>query len=320
MKLKIVLCSAPADVTLLDKLRKHLEPMEQTGIIETWHENDIQPGLNVDQEIEKQLRSADMVLLLASPDFISSGYHGIKLNEVVEQHAKKSVVLIILRPCDWETVFAGDILKKLKILPSTKKPVSLARDRDLAFFYIVDELRQIIKKQYTDVKVNISALRANDKNSKKAIQKVISLCYRRAILTPFDQEISTQAMFKSLMDCRIALQKLIISVSSQEVQAVIAGIIGELDLIERLNERNIASPFSQKHYQERATVINYAKLRIMKALFVLTKAIDVSLTLPTSFIRGQFWEMEDIDKAPEGAIPPGQERLIQMWATEEFEN
>ncbi len=50
MKLKVFFCYAQEDKVLVDRLRKHLEPMEHSGII-TRQNNDILPGLEVDKEM-----------------------------------------------------------------------------------------------------------------------------------------------------------------------------------------------------------------------------------------------------------------------------
>lgn len=316
MELKIFFCYAQEDEVLVDKFRKHLEPMELSGIITTWRENDIRPGLEVDQEIRKQLVMADIILLLVGPDFTSSKYYGDELKGTIEQDHKGSVFLIILRPCDWETMFPKELLTKLRILPSDKKPITQSRNRDLALFDVVREIHRTIEELYSDVKLDVPAIPAGDKNSVKAVQKILSLSYRRAVFTPFDAEIDTQAMFKSLKDCRIALQRNIVYISSKEAQTVVSEIIGELDLIERLNGQAFINKLNREQYWERKRAINYAKLRIIKALTVLAKGIDMPFVLPTSFVRGHFWREEDYDIAPERAISAQQERLLQLWAAE----
>jgi TIR domain len=144
MQLKLFFCSAQEDKILADRLRKHLEPMERSGIITTWQDNDIHPGLEVEKEIRQNLDTADMILLLVSPDFVSSSYYGNELNETIKRHRNGSVFLILLRPCDWEAMFPKEILTQLKILPSNKKSVTQSRDRDLPLFYVVREIDQTV--------------------------------------------------------------------------------------------------------------------------------------------------------------------------------
>ena len=76
MELKVFFCYAQEDKVLADGLRRHLAPMEHSGIITTWQDSDILPGLEVAKEIRKQMDIADIILLLVSPDFMSSTYYG----------------------------------------------------------------------------------------------------------------------------------------------------------------------------------------------------------------------------------------------------
>jgi hypothetical protein len=90
-------------------------------------------------------------------------------------------------------------------------------------------------------------------------------------------------------------------------------------LIERLDEPAFFKTLSGKDYVARERAINYAKLRIMRALALLAKAIHAPFVLPKSFIQGYFWEEGDIDKMLEEAMYPQQEKLLRTWATSNFD-
>jgi len=72
--------------------------------ITIWHDRKIMPGQEWDQEIGEKLETADIILLLVSPDFLASDYaYGREMQRALERHKSGSakVVPIILRPCDW---------------------------------------------------------------------------------------------------------------------------------------------------------------------------------------------------------------------------
>jgi len=60
------------DEELRDKLATHLSNLEWQNVISSWHDRKLVAGMEWDDEIKSQLDSADIILLLISPDFIAS--------------------------------------------------------------------------------------------------------------------------------------------------------------------------------------------------------------------------------------------------------
>lgn len=84
----------------LSKMSLPLKPQHRQGLIHFWHDRGISAGTEWEQEIEQQLHSAQIVLLLVSPDFIASDYcYNKEMQRVLEQHARGEVgaIPIILR-------------------------------------------------------------------------------------------------------------------------------------------------------------------------------------------------------------------------------
>ena len=46
----------------------------RSGALELWSDHQILPGQHIDDQIMSQLKEADVILLLVSPDFIASDY------------------------------------------------------------------------------------------------------------------------------------------------------------------------------------------------------------------------------------------------------
>ena len=62
------------DEALRDQLEVQLSMLKRQGMISVWHDRRLLAGDDVDQGISAELESADIILLLASPDFLASEY------------------------------------------------------------------------------------------------------------------------------------------------------------------------------------------------------------------------------------------------------
>jgi len=137
------------DETLRDELEKRLIMLRREGLIEGWHDRRISAGTEWEGSIDEHLNSADVILLLVSPDFLASDYaYDIEVKRAMERHdaGKARVIPIILRTCDWKK----SPLHKLQALPKDAQPVSRWADPDEAFQNIVDGIRSILEPQSSD--------------------------------------------------------------------------------------------------------------------------------------------------------------------------
>jgi len=132
------------DEELRIELEKHLKPLERAGMIECWHDRHITAGRCFDDDINEQIRRADIVLLLISPDFLSSDYCAEKEVTVALKHQSDGqcrVVPVILRPADWRSEFGH-----LEALPTGGIAVTEWLDWDKAFLDITERIRDIVKE------------------------------------------------------------------------------------------------------------------------------------------------------------------------------
>ena len=123
MPVTIFFCYAREDEALLNKLKTHLRPLQRQGLIDVWYDRNISAGTEWEQEINQQLNSAQIVLLLVSPDFMDSDYcYSIEMKRALERHTRgeAKVIPVILRPVYWH----GEPLGKLQALPTDGKPVT----------------------------------------------------------------------------------------------------------------------------------------------------------------------------------------------------
>src|SRR5260370_25448939 len=145
MAVEVLLCYAHKDEHLLKKLKIQLKPIQREGLVKVWHDRDIGAGKDWEHEIDERLNTAQIILLLVSPDFIDSEYcYSIEMNRAMERDKLGEVraIPIILRPTDWHHTPLG----KLQALPKDGKPITTWRNRDDAFLDVARGLRNVIEE------------------------------------------------------------------------------------------------------------------------------------------------------------------------------
>jgi len=133
------------DEKLRVALDKHLTMLKRAERIDDWHDRRIDPGSELEGEIDSHLNESQLVLLLVSPDFLASEYcYGKEMERAMQMHESgaASVVPVILRPVDWKDApFA-----KLLALPTDGKPVTKWSNRDSAFLDIAEGIRSVLTR------------------------------------------------------------------------------------------------------------------------------------------------------------------------------
>src|SRR5215472_14257957 len=147
MPISIFICYARKDEALLNELKTHLKPLERQGLIRLWYDRDISIGTEWEPQIMRHLNTAQVVLLLVSPDFMNSDYcYSIEMKRALERHERGQarVIPIILRPVFWH----GKPLGELQALPTDGKPVTDPdwHDKDRAFYDITQGLYTVVKQ------------------------------------------------------------------------------------------------------------------------------------------------------------------------------
>ncbi len=133
------------DEPLRNKLGEHLVALERAGLIEVWHDRNMLPGADLDNEIAQKLRTADVIVVLMSSSFIQSQYcYDIEFANAIERHNKGEarVLPVILRPCQWKMTPLKDILA----MPTDGVPVVEWANHDSAFNDIVDGVKKLAQE------------------------------------------------------------------------------------------------------------------------------------------------------------------------------
>jgi tetratricopeptide (TPR) repeat protein len=148
VKVKIFFSYSHEDETLREELAKHLQPLERQGKIETWHDRKIEPGTNWRQELDAQLNTADIILLLVSSSFVSSEFcYCTELQQARKRHdaGEAQIIPIFLRPFDIEAL-EDTPLQTLQGLPEASKPITTWTDRDEAYTSVARSIRVLVNK------------------------------------------------------------------------------------------------------------------------------------------------------------------------------
>ena len=95
----------------------------------------------------KHLNSAQIILLLISPDFMASDYcYGVEMKRAMERYERgeAQVIPVILRPVYWQ----GAPFGKLQALPKDAKPIRGPgwRNRDTAFFSVAEGIQRVVRE------------------------------------------------------------------------------------------------------------------------------------------------------------------------------
>jgi len=152
-KIKLFYSYSHQDEEYRKELEKHLAVLRNKGFIEEWHDRKIGAGDDWDDEIEKNMTSAHVILLLFSPDFVASKSCQKEVERAMELRQEKGTVFIpiILRKCAWKDV---DGISKIQGLPTDGKAVKLWADKDEAWSSVYEG----IKNKIEDIRNNIDPI------------------------------------------------------------------------------------------------------------------------------------------------------------------
>lgn len=136
---------SPDDEALRVRLEKHLSLLRRLGYVESWNGRRVGAHGQGDGEISAHLNSAQIILLLVSPDFMASDYvYDVEVTRAMWRHERGEarVIPVILRPCDWR----GAPFSKLQALPKDARPVTTWDDQDEALLDVAEGIRQVVER------------------------------------------------------------------------------------------------------------------------------------------------------------------------------
>ena len=136
---------AHEDQELFRQLKNALTVFIRQHTMSVWHYGDLLPGAQWENEIERQLNTADIIVLLISPAFMASDYCWSKeMQWAITRHTtgEALVIPVLLKSTPgWETTPLGAI----QALPTGAKPITAWKSREEALVDVVDGLRRVVE-------------------------------------------------------------------------------------------------------------------------------------------------------------------------------
>jgi len=153
--LRIFCGYAHEDHVLFQQLKTALTVLIRQDAVSVWHYGDLLPGAQWEREIERELNTADIILLLISPAFMASDYCWSKeMHWAIARHStgEARVIPILLKPTPgWKTTPLG----ALQALPKMAKPIMTWNNCDQAFANIAKGINKVIQQTQHEEKYPI---------------------------------------------------------------------------------------------------------------------------------------------------------------------
>jgi tetratricopeptide (TPR) repeat protein len=190
------------DERLFEEMKKQLAGLANNHDITIWHTGEITGGEETENEINKHLKQARIILLLISPDFISN--QPLEATRATELHSKQTasairrilVFPVLLRPVDWE----GPPFIGLPPLPSDKTFINTSDEPqlDYALFNIAQEIKQEVKKLLSNQNYSSLEEGLSDQSREDQVTKLINEADRLLREEKSDAEAACQKYQEAL--------------------------------------------------------------------------------------------------------------------------
>lgn len=114
-----------------NRLVTHLRELERSGYFKLWHDREIPLGNQWPKEIKNALDTADVAILMISPDFLDSDFiRNKEMPRIKERKEEEKVTVIPLfaRPANWKMI---PWLAELQGFPKDAAPLSKMHESDI---------------------------------------------------------------------------------------------------------------------------------------------------------------------------------------------
>jgi hypothetical protein len=146
LEVEVFISYSHKDSIYRQELVKHLQGLVWEKVLKSaWHDQEILAGDEWEKEVEEHLRTAQVIILLVSPDFIASKYCREKELELAmarHDNGEARIVPVIVRPAYWKSTPLG----RFQALPPEGKAISVSPDMDEAFVAVVEGIRDQVKQ------------------------------------------------------------------------------------------------------------------------------------------------------------------------------
>ena len=144
--LKLFIAYAHKDTEAKDELITRLAVLQQQGLIDLWHDNQIIPGDKWHDVIFDNLAESDIQLYLTSAFSLASANCNKELAAAFNANIR--IIPILLENCDWRS---DQQISELKVLPNNTVPITEWDDQSKGWQNVVDGIREVIHKMQSQV-------------------------------------------------------------------------------------------------------------------------------------------------------------------------
>jgi internalin A len=110
---KIFISYSQSDEGYKDELKRHFVSLINENLVSAFDDRELSMGGNWDLELKQRIDECDIMIALISVDFLNTGF--IMKTEIPRAiEMGKTVVPIIVRPCDWTNTILGTYNGTLK--------------------------------------------------------------------------------------------------------------------------------------------------------------------------------------------------------------
>ena len=148
---RLFIAYSAKNTDFMKRFETHLEPLKHNGTIGLWYDRMIDSGTKWDESIREEIRTADVIIFLLSPDFIANSYFfKYEMPQAIKQVESENskLFLVILQPCSWDrTILAG--FQQTTDPYADNKGIIVIGDpmNDIKWKYVIDELeKRIVEK------------------------------------------------------------------------------------------------------------------------------------------------------------------------------
>lgn len=140
---KIFYSYSHRDEKYRDQMEKFLQLLQTQGLVQHWYDRKILAGQHIENVIEDEIKSSDIVAFLISVDFLASKACQKELElakELAEKNGKR-LISVIVRECPWTDY---DNLAPYLATPKDGIAVNTWQNEDEAWTYVYNDFKHVI--------------------------------------------------------------------------------------------------------------------------------------------------------------------------------
>lgn len=125
---KLFISYSSRNTIFKDRFITHLAPHKRNGMIDVWHDRDIETGEKWEAAILAEIDNSDLIIFLLSPDFINTNYiFDVEIPKAMERNKQNLAKFhfIILKSCQWEATVLNEYMMQLQSGFDGKKLVTI---------------------------------------------------------------------------------------------------------------------------------------------------------------------------------------------------